>query len=80
MYLNVVDHVERIKINKGGIFMNDVCLWITDVNGINWYTDCGNTYFPYVKGFNQPDITNTDKCPWCGKRIVKDESNCICDE
>ena len=44
--------------------MDDVCNWYLDVN---WYTDCGQTYFRYIKDFPQPNISGTDECPWCGK-------------
>ena len=52
----------------------DICTWITDVDGINWYTDCGHTYFPYIRDFNQPKIVD-GICPWCNKKIEYDESN-----
>lgn len=53
-----------------------VCVWTSDNDGINWYTECGHAYFPYIKGFEQPKIVD-DGCPWCNKQINYEE---ICDE
>lgn len=55
--------------------MGKTCRWITDIDGINWYTECGHTYFPYIRDFDQPDIDDTDLCPWCKKKRIMDESN-----
>lgn len=56
--------------------MARTCLWVR-CNGINWDTMCGHTYFPYVKGFTQPEITSNaagdDICPWCGDVIQHDD-------
>lgn len=63
--------------------MDNFCEWITDVDGINWYTDCGHTYFPYIRSFDQPKIIEDgecDICPWCGKKIEYNEENCCNDE
>lgn len=55
--------------------MAKTCTWTTDIDGINWYTECGYTYFPYIKSFQQPNIHDTDLCPWCKKKRIEDESN-----
>ena len=55
--------------------MAKTCTWTTDIDGINWYTECGHTYFPYIKGFQQPNIHDTDLCPWCKNKRIEDESN-----
>lgn len=63
--------------------MDNFCEWINDVDGINWYTDCGHTYFPYIRGFDQPkriEDGEYDICPWCGKKIEYNEENCNEDE
>ena len=62
----VEEEIESEEESVEEVTEDGVCNWRRP-NGVNWDTDCGHTYFPYVKGFNQPNIYNTDKCPWCGK-------------
>lgn len=47
------------------------CDWVQDGPG-KWVTDCGDTYFPFIKDFPQPaiPIVNGVKiCPWCNREI-----------
>ena len=60
--------------------MGETCSWITDIDGINWYTECGHKYFPYIRNFDQPNIYDTDLCPWCKRKRIEDESNIIDDQ
>ena len=56
----------------------DFCEWSSGNGSVNYDTDCGHTYFPYVKGFDQPkriEDGEYDICPWCGKRIEYNEGN-----
>ena len=45
---------------------------------VNYDTECGHTYFPYVKTFDQPhpiEDGEHDICPWCGKKIEYNDGN-----
>ena len=57
--------------------MSKICTWTTDIEGINWYTECGYAYFPLISNnsYKQPNISNTDICPWCKRKRIEDKSN-----
>lgn len=57
----------------------EFCVWSSGNGSVNYDTDCGHSYFSYVKTFNQPhpiEDGEYDICPWCGKRIKCSEDNC----
>lgn len=69
------DGIKVYKVESSAADVDELCTWSTDVDGINWYTECGHTHFPYIKTINQPKIVD-DVCPWCNKKIEYDETNC----
>jgi hypothetical protein len=50
--------------------MGEKCIWTIDMN---YHSECGHTYFPYITYDDKPNIEN-NICPWCGKPIEYDES------
>lgn len=57
---------------------DDFCKWSSGNVSVNYDTDCGHTYFPYIRGFDQPkriEDGEYDICPWCGKKIEYNEGN-----
>lgn len=43
------------------------CIWRRYDGEYNYHTDCGHTYFTYIKDANPKIIAN--KCPWCDNEI-----------
>lgn len=57
---------------------DDFCEWLSGNGSVNYDTDCGHTYFLYVRGVDQPKRNENgeyDICPWCGKKIEYNDGN-----
>ena len=73
--------VSEVK-EENGLSENDIeeefCVWSSGNGSVNYDTECGHTYFPYVKTFDQPhpiEDGEHDICPWCGKKIEYNDGN-----
>ena len=59
------------KQNNKVTVVKGICTWTQEGAG-KCQTECGHTYFPYVKDFPQPkipEVNGIDICPWCNKEI-----------
>lgn len=68
---------EDNRISENGI-EEEFCVWSSGNGSVNYDTECGHTYFPYVKTFDQPhpiEDREYDICPWCGKKIEYNDEN-----
>ena len=71
LYDREIEEQIRDKVHnliKSKMKDNETCTWRRF--DMNYDTDCGNTYFPYVRDFNQPNIHDTDLCPWCKRTRI----------